>query len=183
MTERSNPPTSSPSVSVLVSADELYAAEMDVGWLAEVARVALTAGGAPDLAEVSLHITGDETVRILNAEFRGVDETTDVLSFSAAHPGHWEGEGVGPVAPEVADFILPPDAPLPLGEIIVSWPQARRQAVERGVCPRRELAALVIHGALHLIGYDHEQPQDAARMRARENLALNSLPSTEFSPL
>lgn len=176
-------PAASPSVSVLVSADELYAAEMDVGWLAEVARVALAAGGAPGQGEVSLHITGDETVRILNAEYRGLDETTDVLSFSAAYAGHWEGEGDGPAAPDTADFILPPDAPLPLGEIIVSWPQARRQAVARGVGPRWELAALVVHGALHLIGYDHEQPQDAARMRARENLALNSLPSTEFSLL
>lgn len=183
MLETPNPPSSS-SVSVLVSADEPYAAEMDAGWLAEVARAALIAGGAPAPAQVSLHITGDDTVRALNAQYRGLDETTDVLSFSAAHPGHWEGEGAGPPASAAAaDFILPPDAPPPLGEIIVSWPQAQRQAAGSGIGPRRELAALVIHGALHLLGYDHEQPQDAARMQARESHALNSLPSTEFSPL
>ena len=73
------------------------------------------------------------------------------------------------------DFILPPGTPTPLGEIIVSWPQAQRQAAEHGVSAMQELAHLVIHGALHLVGYDHVEPEETTLMQAREREALESL--------
>ena len=159
---------------VLVSVDEPYEGEISPAWLEDVARAGLAAAGVVGEAEVSLLITGDETVRALNAEYRGLDETTDVLSFSAGHPGHWEGEGDGPQ--QVQDgFVLPPELPEPLGEIIVSWPQARRQAGEHGVSPAQELALLVVHGVLHLVGYDHVEPEETALMQAREQEALNAL--------
>ena len=169
-------------MSVLVAADEPYADEIDAGWLAGVVRAALVAADLAAPGEVSLLITGDDTVRALNAEYRGLDETTDVLSFSAVHPGHWEGDGDGPDAESadesgIAGFVLPPGALPPLGEIIVSWPQAQRQAVGRGVSPQRELALLVIHGALHLLGYDHVEAEDAVRMAARERRAAELLAS------
>ena len=163
-------------LTALVSVDEPYEGEVDAEWLEEVARAALTAAGVEGDAEVSLLITGDETVRGLNAEFRGLDETTDVLSFSADHPGHWEGDGDGPEQPPHDEgFVLPPGIPQPLGEIIVSLPQARRQAVDHGVSPDGELAHLVVHGALHLVGYDHVEPEETALMQAREREALESL--------
>ena len=158
----------------LVSVDEPYEGDIDPEWLEEVMRAALSAANVSGYAEVSLLITGDDTVRELNAEYRGLDETTDVLSFSADHPGHWEGDGDGPAQVQ-NDFVLPPDMPLPLGEIIISWPKAQRQAEEHGVSPMRELAHLVVHGALHLVGYDHVEPGETALMQARERQALDSL--------
>lgn len=170
-----------PGLQALVSIDEPYEGEIDAEWLEGVARAALEAADATGSAEVSLLITGDDTVRALNAAYRGLDETTDVLSFSAEHPGRWEGEGEGPEGqPDGGGFVLPPGAPPPLGEIIISWPQARRQAEERGGSPMRELALLVVHGALHLVGYDHAEPEEAALMQAREREALKSLQLTEF---
>ncbi len=167
---------------VLVSVDEPYEGEISSAWLEDAARAGLAAAGIVDEAEVSLLITGDETVRALNAEYRGLDETTDVLSFSTEHPGHWEGEGDGPPDSRFRgnnekddDFVLPPGLPQPLGEIIVSWPQAQRQAGEHGVSSLQELAHLVVHGALHLVGYDHVEPEEAALMQAREREALTAL--------
>lgn len=161
----------------LVSVNEPYEGEIDAGWLEAVVRAALTAADVSGNAEVGLLITGDDTVRELNAEYRGLDETTDVLSFSAEHPGHWEGDGAGPANVEDV-FILPPDMPRPLGEIIVSWPQAKRQAGEHGVSPMQELGHLVIHGALHLVGHDHVEPAETALMQSLERKALASLTLT-----
>ena len=161
---------------VLVSVDEPYEGEIGSAWLEDAARAGLAAAGVVGEAEVSLLITGDETVRGLNAEYRGLDETTDVLSFSAEHSGHWEGDGDGPVRQSSeSEFILPPGMPRPLGEIIVSWPQTQRQAGEHGVRPVQELAHLVVHGALHLVGYDHVEPEETALMQEREREALRSL--------
>ena len=189
-----------PGLQVLVSVDEPYEGEIDATWLEDVALAGLAITGVVDEAEVSLLVTGDETVRALNAEYRGLDETTDVLSFSAEHPGHWEGEGDGPPdsrfrgndgtgwdngtdgdGEENGEFVLPPGLPRPLGEIVVSWPQAQRQAGEHGVSALQELAHLVVHGALHLVGHDHVEPEEAALMHARERQALESLQLTGFS--
>ena len=189
-----------PGLQVLVSVDEPYEGEIGATWLEGVARAGLAAAGVAGEAEVSLLITGDETVRALNSEYRGLDETTDVLSFSAEHPGHWEGEGDGPPDSRFrgndgeggngaaggdgaaigndGEFVLPPGLPRPLGEIIVSWPQAQRQAGEHGVSALQELAHLVVHGALHLVGYDHVEPEEAALMQAREREALAALTLT-----
>ena len=160
----------------LVSVDAHYDGEISVEWLETVTIEALAAAGVAANAEVSLLITDDETVRALNAEYRGLDENTDVLSFSAEHPGHWEGDGDGPeAAADAHDFVLPPGIPRPLGEIVVSWPQAQRQAAEHGVSSRQELAHLVIHGALHLVGHDHVEPDETERMQALERRALETL--------
>ncbi len=170
----------SPNLAILVSIDEPFDVEIRVGWLEDVARAGLAAARVDANGEVSLLITGDETVRALNSEYRGLDENTDVLSFSAEHAGHWEGDDDGPEQDfDEITFVLPSDAAQPLGEIIVSWPQALRQAEEHAVSPMRELAHLVVHGALHLVGYDHLEPEEEALMQAREREALDSLQLTE----
>ena len=165
-----------PVLQILVSLDEPFDGEVEPDWLETVVQAGLLSAGIVGDSEVSLLITGDDTVRALNAEHRGLDETTDVLSFSAEHPGHWEGDGESPreQSPEEL-FVLPPGMPQPLGEIIVSWPQAQRQAAERRADPVQELAHLVIHGALHLVGHDHVEPEETARMQALEREALKSL--------
>jgi probable rRNA maturation factor len=97
--------------------------------------------------EVCIVYTGDAQVRDLNARYRRLDRTTDVLSFNV---------------PGVRGLV--PDA----GEIYLSLPQARRQARRYRHSLTAELERLVVHGVLHLLGYDHKQAHDARRMKLRE---------------
>jgi probable rRNA maturation factor len=111
-------------------------------------------GGADAL---TILLAGDKTMRGLNRTFRGKDQTTDVLSF-----------------PSGEDRLV--DGTLPLGEIAISVPQAARQAEARGHSLPRELRVLVIHGYLHLLGYDHEV-DDGSMMRLQARLVRRLLPA------
>ena len=148
---------------------------LDEDWLRAAVRHGL-AGSLPDDTEgqISLVLTDDETVRQLNREYRGVDRTTDVLSFSFEHWGHWEGDDDAPRSDDdtPAGWPLPEDEPTPLGEIVVSVPQATRQAESQGVPLQRELALLIVHGALHLLGHDHYEDEEREAMQALERSAL-----------
>jgi probable rRNA maturation factor len=73
------------------------------------------------------------------------------------------------------DFVLPPGELSPLGEVIVSYPQAQRQAEQRRAPLEHELALLVIHGVLHLTGHDHLEPEESALMQSKERTALATL--------
>ena len=152
-------------------------------WIADVVGLALKAAGAQEGGGVSVVFTGDDVVRELNREHRGLDETTDVLAFSFAHEGEFYGEPDSrtPVQ-DMPGFTLPPGQPEPLGEIIVSYPQAVRQADAAGRSVREELAALLVHGALHLLGYDHMEPDDEAAMKALENRVLADVPQVPAGP-
>jgi probable rRNA maturation factor len=103
-------------------------------------------------------VVDDDTIRALNRAYRGKDRPTDVLSFPLD-----DGSG---------EFVLPPGAPRHLGAIVVSLPRALEQAREYGHSPAREFGYLVTHGLLHLLGYDHEAPEEQRAMRAREEAAL-----------
>ena len=163
---------------IAVSVSDDFSTGFSPEWLERVLRLALAPAFPPDTAgQVSLLLTDDAAVRELNRVYRGLDETTDVLSFSPAHSGAWMGDDAPP--PELVDspadwpdFVLPPEEPPPLGEVIISYPQARRQAIAAGRPVARELAWLVVHGVLHLAGYDHLEPGETARMQALEQAAL-----------
>ena len=107
--------------------------------------------------DVAIVLAGDATVRRLNRDFRGKDRTTDVLSFPAGNERL-------------------PDGTRPLGEIVISVAQAARQARARGHSLARELRVLVIHGYLHLLGYDHEV-DDGTMMRLEARLARALFPA------
>ena len=111
-------------------------------------------------------IADDETVSDLNAEHRGLETTTDVLSFSNVHSGTYYG--TDPRDTDEFAFVLPPDHQTEVGEVIISLPQAERQAEEAGHSLQNEVAVLVAHGIFHLLGYDHEVESDAVVMQARE---------------
>ena len=146
-------------------------------WIADVVSLALKADGAQEGSGVSVVFAGDEVVRDLNREHRGLDETTDVLAFSFTHEGEYYGEPDEKVPiDEMPGFALPPGQAEPLGEIIVSYPQAMRQADAAGRTATEELAALLVHGALHLLGYDHMEPDEEAAMKALENRVLSDVP-------
>ena len=148
-------------------------------WTRRVVQCALDAV-LPDSppGQVSLLLTGDATVRGLNRRYRGLDETTDVLSFSSEFSGHWEGPDDPPAdhlsdAPADGGFIIPPGQPAPLGEVIISCPQAQRQAGEKGWSYSEEMALLIVHGVLHLAGCDHLEEHDTREMQSLERVALD----------
>jgi probable rRNA maturation factor len=139
---------------------------VDPSMFADLARAALAHEAAPDGA-VSLVITDDDTVRALNRDYRGLDEPTDVLSFGLGGLA----KPVGADAPEI-DFVLPDDAPLEIGEIVISYPYAMRTAQATNRPVRDELALLTVHGVLHLLGHDHLEDAEGEEMRHREREIL-----------
>lgn len=162
-----------------------YRKQAAAPWLRRVALQALMNGQSvqsngthPKYRALSLTIADDDTVRTLNRDYRGLDETTDVLAFAFDHPGHYEGENAPPVAEDV-HFISAPDAPESndgfAGEVIVSYPQCFRQAEAGGHSVQDELALLITHGVLHLLGYDHAEPPEEQAMQALERRTLSQL--------
>jgi probable rRNA maturation factor len=111
---------------------------------------------------ISLHLVGNETIRHLNTEHRGVDAHTDVLSFPLHDPNGMR-------------FVLPAGQPANLGDVVISYPTAVAQAHDFGHSVDREIGYLVAHGVLHVLGYDHEEVEDRRRMRHREEEALRPL--------
>lgn len=106
--------------------------------------------------EVSVLFVNDRAMRALNLRYRAKDKTTDVLSF-----------------PQTDKEAVVPSGHLVLGDIVISAPQAVRQAAAFSVGFYQELARLLIHGLLHLFGYDHElNPYQARKMRAMEEKLL-----------
>jgi probable rRNA maturation factor len=128
--------------------------------LSALARRVLQAEGVPAPAALSIVVSDDETVRELNRRYRGLDTPTDVLSFRLdAEDG----------------FVTPPDSARQLGEVIISCPTAARQALAAGHPTEEEMARLVVHGVLHVLGYDHESPDEAQAMRAKEQALLGGV--------
>ena len=123
---------------------------------------------------VNLVITDNEEIRKVNAEFRLIDSPTDVLSFpmvdypSPASFDFLETE-------EGDDCFNPDSGELMLGDIVISVARARAQAEEYGHSLRREFAFLVAHSMLHLLGYDHMTPEEAAVMEAKQEEVLQRL--------
>jgi probable rRNA maturation factor len=139
-------------------------------------------------AEVDVTFVGEGRMRDLNREYRGRDEVTDVLSFPLEE---WEPGGdardagrpdaaraeVGSLAPdlgEVAEAVFAGTAgpPLLLGDVVVCARRALRQAVAGDLPPSLEMAVLLVHGALHLLGYDHETDAGQMALRQAEVLGL-----------
>jgi probable rRNA maturation factor len=135
-------------------------AALSVGLQTAPAEIAELAGEA---VEVSVHVTDDAEMRVLNRTYRGIDRSTDVLSFSLL------AETRGPVVAR------PPGWRPQLGEIVLSYPRIERQARDLGHSTRLELAWLTTHGALQLLGFTHATDEDAERMEALERAALEML--------
>jgi probable rRNA maturation factor len=155
--------------------------------LARALVAALRAGGAPEPASAGLILAADAELAALNAAHMGVAGPTDVLSFPLlppeAFPPH-EGRPARPAARRDAGrpraFLLPPGTRLHLGDVVVSVERAVEQAeAGRGGqsgdvrwSAADELRLLVVHGGLHLCGWDHAEPAEEAAMRALERQVL-----------
>lgn len=120
-------------------------------------------GYAGDDSEVSVLYCDDDFIRDLNRQYRGFDEPTDVLSFPMLDMDN-----------EV-DRIRIPGLPEMLGDIVISIETARRQAAAQGKSLDEELKLLLVHGALHLIGFDHEEPEEEEKMWKEQARILDIL--------
>ena len=137
--------------------EEKFRGLVDEDRARKITRQVLKAEDVMPPYEVSLVFTDSETMQRLNRDYRGVDRPTDVLAFYML-----------PQQKAESPFILPPDKTLHLGEVIISYPQAVVQAKEQKHSVEQELTLLIIHGTLHLLDYNHEQPEEEKRMRGRE---------------
>jgi probable rRNA maturation factor len=132
------------------------------------AEAAIAESAFPQLAttqrpvEISVLLTGDDQVRELNAEYRGKRKPTNVLSFPMVDVDDLLKANVA--GPELL-----------LGDIIVARGVCEAEAADKGVSVEQHATHLIVHGTLHLLGYDHQDDVDAADMEAREVRALSRL--------
>ena len=116
---------------------------------------------APETSEISISFVEPEEIRALNKQYRGIDSETDVLSFALSDPDEWNA--------------WQKSLPIALGDIVICTEVARSQADTYGHSLGRELGFLVVHGLLHLSGYDHEEPEDEEIMREAQRKILGDL--------
>jgi len=154
-------------------ADEQHDCDVALSDLVVLARKVLEAEGVRGGAEVSLLFVDEPTIASLNERFMGKQGPTDVLSFPLEDD--WLGSGrtpdsggTGPGEP------LEPEMPDLLGDVVVCPKVAAANALREDVGYADELALLVVHGMLHLLGWDHEEPDEADRMEARERDLLRA---------
>jgi probable rRNA maturation factor len=153
-------------INVLI--DEVYQGCPLESWVQSIAEHVLTNQKSGSDTELGLVITGQEKIRELNRNYRGKDESTDVLSFCLSSTD--DKLGIDDVP-----FIVAPDGIRHLGEVIISYPQAVIQASQHWHSVEKEMAILIIHGVLHLLGYDHEEPEQELQMNAREAEILGNI--------
>jgi probable rRNA maturation factor len=125
-------------------------------WIEKLADLALQQIAEGEEIELSISLEQDETVKDLNLQYRSIDATTDVLSF----------EG---------DYLNPETGLNHLGDIIISVPQAQKQAIAANHSLKQEIALLIVHGILHLLGYDHAELDDEKVMWEKQDLILTKL--------
>lgn len=127
----------------------------------------------PYEAEISLLVTNSDIVKEMNSEHRGIDATTDVLSFPALEfetPGNFDY-----AVTHESDAFDPETGELMLGDIVINIDRVYSQAEEYGHSIKREFAFLVTHSLFHLCGYDHMTEQDASDMEKRQEQVLCDL--------
>ena len=109
-------------------------------------------------SEVSVSFVDNEEIRKLNKEFRDIDSATDVLSFPLGENGEYD------INPDTGAKLL--------GDVVISMERAQEQAMEYGHSFEREVCYLTVHSMLHLLGYDHMEPQEKAEMRMKEETVM-----------
>jgi probable rRNA maturation factor len=159
---------------------------IDQTWLRRTADAVLAAARADD-AELSLVLVSDRRMRALNKRYRNKDRTTDVLAFPLQISPLTLTLSPGPLhlrsnrqprraAKKVSSPPLQPQKPpVLLGDVVISVPTARRHAADLGHGLREELRRLLVHGILHLLGYDHERGSRDAALMARKEKAVREM--------
>ncbi|MBR61364.1 MAG: rRNA maturation RNase YbeY [Dehalococcoidia bacterium] len=135
---------------------------IEENWLCEITDSALNHLEVAKNESIEIAITNDQTMRDLNLRHLGIDSTTDVLSFSNINP-------IKRSSYSDQQNDIPPKV---IGEVVISIEQAGRQAAAKSISFKEEVAFLLAHGILHLLGYDHEADDDRIQM---ENLHRKTL--------
>ena len=130
-----------------ISSDEIYA----------ILETVLVSENVMRPCYVSVSVVDDDEIRACNAEWRGIDAATDVISLECELPDD----------PDLAE-----DEPCELGDIMIAPAYIARQSVDFGTTPADEFRIMLVHGMLHLLGYDHLEDDEAAEMEERENAIL-----------
>ena len=151
-----------PPVEVTIEVDPPYRAEVDLALIETVVARVLRYENVTEHLDVAVWITNEDELHTLNQTYRGIDSTTDVLSFGSDDD-------------DAEPFIEASGEPRHLGDLAISHEHVVRQAAQFGHSPAQELAWLVAHGMLHLLGYDHETADEEREMQQREAEALGEL--------
>jgi probable rRNA maturation factor len=141
---------------ITVQVELMFEGKVDADALHRLAMHVLESEGAPAPLEVGVVVTTDEEVHALNHQYLGHDYKTDVLSFGMVQDGSEE-------------FITPEERPDYLGDVVISYDRAAEQAPEYGHSTEREVATLLVHGLLHLLGYDDTTDAGRDKMHARQD--------------
>ncbi len=139
----------------------------------KVVEACLDYADCPYEAEVNILLTNDEQIRVINKEYREIDDPTDVLSFPGVDyeiPGDFSR-----LEEEVASYFHPETGELLLGDIVISLERAKQQAKEYGHSLKRELAFLTTHSMFHLFGYDHMEEEEQKLMEDKQREVLEKL--------
>lgn len=154
-------------IAVDFHADEGVGDKIDAAFVERVLREALEGRAIAGPFRVGVTVTTNEGIRDLNKRYRDVDSSTDVLSFPLLEFDR----------PETPLRLFPaiPGEPTALGDIVLSYPRAEEQAREYGHGIDREVAFLLVHSLMHLLGYDHEAAEEQRVMRAEEETVLARL--------
>ncbi len=157
-------------IDVIVDSGPSWPGDQD--WTALACRAAVAAlretphaelADKPVAVEISVKLSDDAEIQSLNAAYRYKDKPTNVLSFPM-------------LAPDLIDTVSnTDDGEVLLGDIILGYETCAREAQERGISLADHATHLIIHGTLHLVGYDHEQDAEAEGMEAMETRALASI--------
>lgn len=135
--------------------------------LITTAQTSLETAKIRSRVEISISIVGDRKIKQLNKQFRGIDAPTDVLAFPYSLD-----------TGRTKEFVSPPSKYLFLGDIIISYPQLIDRAADESVLVDEMASLLVTHGVLHLLGFDHEKPEETASMESIEDKVLSTLRPT-----
>lgn len=147
-------------MNVLIARDEDTELLLEDVEVRDICAQVLVAEQVERPVEISVSFVVDDVIHELNRTWRGIDRVTDVLSFECD---------------AVDDPTVPADEPIELGDIILAPAQISRQAPGFGNTPADECRLMLVHGLLHLLGYDHIEDDDAAVMEAREDALLREL--------
>ena len=140
---------------------------------AEVVAFTIDHEGFPYEAEVNLTLTDNEGIHEINRMYRQIDAPTDVLSFPML--SYEQAGDFSALEEDYEDNFNPDTGEIMLGDIVISVDRVREQAAAYGHSERREFAFLIVHSMLHLFGYDHMTPEDAAVMEPKQRQILEEM--------
>ena len=139
----------------------------------EVIEACMEAEDFPYEAEVNLTLTDNEGIHEINRMYRQIDAPTDVLSFPML--SYEQAGDFSALEEDYEDNFNPDTGEIMLGDIVISVDRVREQAAAYGHSERREFAFLIVHSMLHLFGYDHMTPEDAAVMEPKQRQILEEM--------